>query len=54
MAKHADEALRLLAELSQMGSGGRAETEGTDRGRFSKTFHPIAEHVRAFDPNVVL
>jgi hypothetical protein len=52
MAKHADEASQLLADLSRMGSYGRAE--GEDTQRFPKTFHPIAEHARAFDPNVVL
>jgi hypothetical protein len=52
MAKHAEEASRLLADLSRMGSYGRAE--GEDTNRFPKTFHPIAEHARAFDPNVVL
>ena len=51
MAKHA-EASTLLKELSQMGSYGRAEGENNDR--FPKTFHPIVEHARAFDPNVVL
>jgi hypothetical protein len=52
MAKHAEEASRLLGDLSQMGSRGRAEGENKDQ--FPKTFHPIAEHARAFDPNVVL
>ena len=42
MAKHADDSSRLLAQLAQMGSGGRAEGEGTDQ--FPKTFHPVAEH----------
>jgi len=51
MAKHADPS-ELLADLSMMGSCGRAEYE--DELRFPKTFHPIAEHARAFDPNVVL
>ena len=51
MAKHPDPS-NLLAELSRMGSYGRAEGEHKDR--FPKTFHPIAEHARAFDPNVVL
>ncbi len=51
MAKHADPSV-LLRELSQMGSRGRAEGEDSDH--FPKTFHPIAEHARAFDPNVVL
>ncbi|MEI8373240.1 MAG: hypothetical protein WCJ35_10460 [Planctomycetota bacterium] len=51
MAKHAESSM-LLEELSRMGSNGRAE--GEDKDRFPKTFHPIAEHVRAFDPNVVL
>ena len=43
---------RLLADLSQMGSSGRAEGESSET--FPKTFFPVAEHVRAFDPDVVL
>lgn len=43
---------QLLADLTQMGSYGRAE--GEDKERFPCTFHPVAEHTRAFDPNVVL
>lgn len=43
---------QLLLDLSTMGSYGRAE--GEDLEKFPKTFHPVAEHVRAFDPNVIL
>ncbi|MFB3776110.1 MAG: hypothetical protein ACE141_00830 [Bryobacteraceae bacterium] len=42
----------LLADLSQMGSRGRAEDESSQT--FRQTFFPVAEHVRAFDPDVVL
>jgi len=42
----------LLSDLSQMGSSGRAESERNDT--FRHTFFPVAEHVRAFDPDVVL
>jgi hypothetical protein len=51
MAKHANPS-ELLDDLSRMGSYGRAESE--DAQTFPKTFHPVAEHARAFDPNVVL
>ena len=51
MAKHPP-LPELLSDLAQMGSYGRAE--GEDEGTFPRTFHPVAEHVRAFDPNVVL
>lgn len=43
---------QLLLDLSTMGSYGRAE--GEDLEKFPRTFHPVAEHVRAFDPNVIL
>lgn len=43
---------QFLMDLSMMGSYGRAE--GEDETNFPKTFHPVAEHVRAFDPNVIL
>jgi hypothetical protein len=43
---------RLLEDLSRMGSQGRAESESADT--FKKTFYPVAEHSRAFDPDVVL
>ena len=52
MAKKHGNSSDLLYDLSQMGSYGRAESE--DEQRFPKTFHPVAEHARAFDPNVVL
>lgn len=42
----------LLNALSQMGSSGRAE--GEDQTRFPRTFFPVPEHLRAFDPDVVL
>ena len=42
----------LLVELSQMGSSGRAEAENPQT--FKKTFLPVPEHVRAFDPGVAL
>jgi hypothetical protein len=42
----------LLTDLSQMGSQGRAE--GESKEAFPKTFLPVAEHARAFDPDVVL
>jgi energy-coupling factor transporter ATP-binding protein EcfA2 len=47
-----EEQLRLLDQLSQMGSQGRAE--GESRDRFPRTFHVVPEHVRAFDTDVVL
>jgi len=47
-----DERDTLLSDLSQMGSSGRAESERHDT--FRQTFFPVAEHVRAFDPDVVL
>jgi hypothetical protein len=42
----------LLHALSQMGSSGRAE--GEDQSRFPRTYFPVPEHLRAFDPDVVL
>jgi hypothetical protein len=42
----------LLSDLSQMGSSGRAE--GESRATFRRTFLPVAEHARAFDPDVAL
>lgn len=47
-----EERERLLDDLSQMGSQGRAERESA--GTFSKTFYPVPEHSRALDPDVVL
>ena len=43
---------RLLDDLAHMGSQGRAERESVDT--FKKTFYPVPEHSRAFDPDVVL
>ncbi len=42
----------LLFDLSRMGSSGRAEAE--DPNTFKRTFLPVREHVRAFDPSVAL
>ena len=42
----------LLFDLSQMGSSGRAEAESPLT--FKRTFLPVPEHVRAFDPGVAL
>ncbi len=42
----------LLFDLAQMGSSGRAEAE--DPQTFKRTFLPVPEHVRAFDPAVAL
>lgn len=42
----------LLTAISQMGSHGRAE--GEEENRFPLTYYPVAEHLRAFDPDVVL
>ncbi|MBI2528541.1 MAG: hypothetical protein HYV93_21470 [Candidatus Rokubacteria bacterium] len=51
MATH-DDQLRLLEAMSRMGSAGRAE--GEDQARLARTFWPVPEHLRAFDPDVVL
>lgn len=42
----------LLDALIRMGSSGRAE--GEDRALFPRTYYPVSEHLRAFDPDVVL
>jgi len=42
----------LLRDLSEMGSSGIAENEKADT--FRQTFYPVAEHSRAFDPDVAL
>ena len=42
----------LLLALSQMGSSGQAEGEGAQT--FKRTYLPVPEHVRAFDPSVAL
>lgn len=51
MAAH-DDQRRLLDEMAQMGSAGRAE--GEDESRFPRTYLPVAEHLRAMEPDVVL
>src|SRR5262245_6617390 len=51
MAAHADQ-LRLLEAISRMGSPGRAE--GEDPDHLARTFWPVPENARAFDPDVVL
>src|ERR1700688_2606061 len=43
---------KLLNAISRMGSAGRAEVE--DKERLRRTFWPVPEHLRAFDPDVVL
>jgi hypothetical protein len=43
---------RLLHDLANMGSSGIAERENPDT--FKKTFYPVPEHSRAFDPDVAL
>lgn len=48
---HEDQ-LTLLRQLSGMGSHGRAEGESEEA--FPRTFHPVVEHARAFDPDVAL
>lgn len=52
MATHDDQQKRLLDAISTMGSAGRAE--GEDLNRLPRTFWPVPEHLRAFDPDVVL
>jgi len=47
-----EDALILLSDLSNMGSTGQAEYEANEK--FPKTFYPVQEHIRAFDPDVVL
>lgn len=42
----------LLRALQAMGAQGRAEGEARDR--LSRGFHPVPEHLRALDPEVVL
>jgi hypothetical protein len=41
---------QLLADLAQMA----AWAEWEDVSKFPKTFHPVPEHIRAFDPSVIL
>ncbi len=47
-----DQQKSLLDAMSRMGSAGRAE--GEDQARLPRTFWPVPEHLRAFDPDVVL
>lgn len=47
-----DDQLSLLDAIGNMGSTGRAEGEREDR--LPRTFGPVQEHLRAFDPEVVL
>jgi len=51
MAAH-EQQIGLLDAISRMGSAGRAE--GEDQERLPRTFWPVPEHFRAFDPDVVL
>jgi len=51
MATHENQR-KLLELMSRMGSHGRAEGEKQDV--LPRTFWPVAEHLRAFDPDVVL
>lgn len=41
---------QLLTDMAQMA----AWAEWEDVSKFPKTFHPIPEHIRAFDPSVIL
>lgn len=41
---------QLLSDLSQMA----AWAEYEDESKFRKTFYPVPEHIRAFDPSVIL
>ena len=43
---------QLVQDLAQMGSAGQAERESEQT--FSHTFYPVVEHMKAFDPDVVL
>ncbi|MGQ0665197.1 MAG: hypothetical protein ACT4P2_16770 [Pseudomonadota bacterium] len=52
MTMHEDQQKDLLDTISHMGSQGRAE--GEDKDRLPRTFWPVPEHLRAFDPDVVL
>jgi len=47
-----EEQVHLLEAISRMGSAGRAE--GEDGNQLPRTFWPVPEHLRAFDPDVVL
>ncbi|MBI3679678.1 MAG: hypothetical protein HY235_04715 [Acidobacteria bacterium] len=47
-----EERIVLLSDLASMGSSGIAENENA--ATFRQTFYPVAEHSRAFDPDVAL
>lgn len=47
-----EEQEQLFDAIARMGSAGRAE--GEDGERLPRTFWPVPEHMRAFDPDVVL
>ena len=47
-----DNRSELLRDLANMGSSGIAENENP--ATFRQTFYPVAEHSRAFDPDVAL
>jgi len=47
-----EEQVHLLEAIARMGSAGRAE--GEDGNQLPRTFWPVPEHLRAFDPDVVL
>ena len=47
-----DKRRELLQDLAKMGSSGIAENESAET--FRQTFYPVAEHGRAFDPDVAL
>jgi hypothetical protein len=47
-----DDRSALLQDLANMGSRGSVETES--EATFRRTFYPVAEHSRAFDPDVAL
>ncbi|MCP4545976.1 MAG: hypothetical protein GY835_05860, partial [bacterium] len=46
-----DQQKKLLNQLADLGYG---QAESEDRTLFVRRFHPFAEHVKAFDPDVVL
>ncbi len=45
------DSIELLADLAQMDSFGQAENKPAKS--FSRTFLPVAEHIRSMDPNVI-
>jgi len=46
-----EDQIRLRRSLADLGYG---QAEREDRASFKRRFHPVAEHVRAFDPDVAL